>query len=96
MSPRGAWVNSMAVSREVPQVAGDDHVSLAFNRGSQHVDVVGVREIESGGTCRVTGHNGIGKVPVHHRAGSFQHVLREIGTVRQNAPYPFCVDVRAP
>ena len=89
-------MGSQTVSREVPQVPGHDHVHPAFNRRGQHVDVVGVRQIESGGTCQVSGHNGIGKVPVHHRAGLFQQTRHEIGPVRQNAPYPFCVDVRAP
>ena len=36
------------------------------------------------------------KVPVHDRAGSFQHVHREIGPVRENATYPLRMDVHAP
>ena len=89
-------VGGQAVSRKVPQVAGHDHVRLPFDRGGQHMDVVGVRGVESGGTSRVTRHNRFGKVPVHYHPGSFQHSFREIGTVCQNAPYPLCMDVCAP
>ena len=93
---RGEAVGSQTVSREVAQVAGHDQVRPAFNRRGQHMEAVGVRQIKGGGSCRVPCHNGIGKVPVHHRAGSFQHISCEIGAVSQNAPYPFRVDVRAP
>ena len=93
---RGEAVGSQTVSREVAQVAGHDQVRPAFSRRGQHMEVVGVRQIKSGGSCRVSCHNGMGKVPVHHRAGSFQYIGREIGAVSQNAPYPFRVDVRAP
>ena len=89
-------VGSQAVNRKVPQVAGHDQVSSPFNRSGQHMDVVGVRKIESGGTCRVARHDRFGKVPVHYRPGSIQHVFREIGTVRQNAPHSLDVDARAP
>ena len=89
-------VGSQAVGRKIPQVTGHDHVSPAFNRGGQHMDVVGVGEIESGGTCHVTRHDRFGKVMVHYHPGSFQHAFREVGTVRQNAPYPLCVDVCTP
>ena len=60
------------------------------------MDVVGVRKIESGGTRRVARHDRFGKMPVHYRPGSIQNVIREIGTVRQNAPHPLGVDVHAP
>ena len=93
---RSEAVGSQTVGREVPQVPGHDHVRTAFNRRGQHMEVVGVRQMESGDTCRVSGHDGIGEVPVHHGAGSFQHIRREIGTVFQNAPYPFRMDGRAP
>ena len=84
---RGEAVGSQTVSREIPQVPGHNHVRPTLNCRGQHMDVVGVRQIESGGVCQVSGHNGIGKVPVHRRARSFQHVRREIGPVRHNAPY---------
>ena len=93
---RGEAVGSQTVSREVAQVAGHDQVRPAFNRRGQHMEVAGVRQIEGGGSRRVSCHNGIGKVPVHHRAGSFQHIGREIGAVSQNTPYPFRVDAHAP
>ena len=60
------------------------------------MEVVGVREVEAGGTRRVTRHDRFGKVPVHYHPSPFQHAFREIGTVCQNAPYPLCVDVCAP
>ena len=38
---------SQTVGREVPQVPGHDHVRAAFNRRGQHMEVVGVRQMES-------------------------------------------------
>ena len=89
-------VGREALRREVPQVPSHDRVRTGFNRGGQHMDVVRVWQIETSGTCRVSCHNRIGKVPVHYRAGSFQHVHREIGPVRENATYPLRMDVHAP
>ena len=89
-------VGREALGREVPQVPSHDRVHTGFNRGGRHMDVVRVGQIETSGTCRVSCHNRIGKVPVHDRAGSFQHVHREIGPVRENATYPLRMDVHAP
>ena len=93
---RGKTMGRQAIGREVTQVAGHDQVRSAFNRRGQHVQVAGVGQIEARGPCRVSCHNGIGKVLAHHRAGSLQYFGRETGAVRQNAPHPFRVDVRAP
>ena len=57
--------------------------------------VTGIWQIESGCKSGVSGHDGIRKVPVHERAGPFQNVCREIGPVRQKAPHPLYMDVRA-
>ena len=89
-------VGREVLSREIPQIPSHDRVHTGFDRGSQHMDVVRVWQIETSGTCRVSCHNRIGKVPVHYRAGSFQHVHREIGPVRENATYPLRMDVHAP
>ena len=94
--PRRQIVGREALGREVPQVPSHDRVCTGFNRGCQHMDVVRVRQVETSGTCRVSCHNRIGKVPVHCRAGSFQHVHREIGPVRESATHPLRMDIHAP
>ena len=81
---------------ERPRIPSHDRVRAGFNRSGQHMDVVRVWQIEMSVTGRVSCHNRIGKVPVHCRAGSFQHVHREIGPVRENAAYPLRMDVHAP
>ena len=68
--------------------AGHDQVGASLDGRGQNMNVVGVRQIEPGGACRVSRHSRIRKVLVHHRAGSFQYIHREIGTVLQNIPYP--------
>lgn len=93
---RGEAVGSETAGREVAQIAGHDQIGASLNGRGQNMNVVGVRQIESGGACRVFRHNRIRKVLVHHRAGSFQHIHRESGTVLQNAPCPFGVDVGTP
>ena len=65
-----------------------DQVGASLDGRGQNMKVVGVRQIESGGACRVPRHSRIRKVLVHHRAGPFQYIHREIGTVLQNIPYP--------
>ena len=84
------------VNREIARVAGHDQVGPAFNRRSQHMAVAGIRQVQASGSFRVSCHNGIGKVPVHHCACAFQHGGGKVGTVSQNAPYPFRVDIGAP
>ena len=89
-------MDPQAVSRKVAQVAGHDPIRPAFNRRGQDVEAAGVRQIEFGGTCRVACHNGLRKVPLHHRSGSVQPIHRQIRAVGQNTAHPFCVDVRVP
>ena len=93
---RGESVGSETIGREVAQVAGHDQVGVSLNGRGQNMNVASVRQIESGGACRVSRDNGIRKVLVHQRAGSFQYRHREIGAVLQKVPGPFGVDVCAP
>ena len=89
-------VGCQTICRKVSQVPGDDNVCLPSNRRRQHMAIAGIRQVESGGNGLVSRHDGIGKMPIHDRAGSVQHAGVNVGTVSQKAPHPLSMDVGAP
>ena len=58
--------------------------------------VVGVGQVEFGSEVFVSRHEGIGKVPVHDRAGPVEHIRVYIGPVGEKVAFPFRMDVGAP
>lgn len=90
----GVW--SKTTGGKVPQVAGHDHIGFARDRCGQHMAVVGIRQVKPRSKRPVVGHDGIGKVFVHDRAGPVQDAWVDVGPVGQKAAHPFRMNVRAP
>ena len=93
---RREGVGRQAIGRKVSQVGCHNHIRSPVDRRGQDVAVIGIRQIELLSKDFISGHDGIGKVLVHDRAGPVQHDLGYLRPVDQKAPCPFRMDAGAP
>lgn len=74
-------VRGKRVRREIPQVAGDDHVGPAANGSGQHMPVARVRQVETADQAFEMFHQTVTRVRVHELACPLQLLPGEIGAI---------------
>lgn len=81
---------------KISKVARDDHVAASDYRRGKNMTVVGIRKVERGDKCFVSGNEAIPRRPIHPIAGALEGCSITVRFVAEQSLDPFPMDVSGP
>ena len=82
--------------RKIPQVGCYDNIRSSVDRRCQNMTIVGIGQVEVCCDGLVSGHQSLGKLPLHHGTSPVQHARVNIRPVCQKVGCPFGMDGGGP